>query len=151
MNIIVRYLPNITKRRNDEWQKQSHKVKESQRIYYKDLTSAQANCIQNDLIEEEFNNLNLKDYVNKIWLEITCGEAPYMCSRYDATTGEYILLSERVGFVDRKLNRISSEVNDHKIWLNLAYKAYKLSYGYEFQGDSLIIARENLVYSFIGP
>lgn len=31
-----------------------------------------------------------KDYVNSKRLEITCGEAPYLVSRYDAATGEVI-------------------------------------------------------------
>ncbi|MBQ3837844.1 MAG: restriction endonuclease subunit M, partial [Treponema sp.] len=31
-----------------------------------------------------------QDYVNSNRLEITCGEAPYLVSRYDTVTGEYI-------------------------------------------------------------
>lgn len=104
---------------------------------------------QNNIIEKEFKNLPLLDYVNKIWLEITCGEGPYMTSRYDTVTGNHIPLTDRVGFVDRKLQRISSEIDNHDEWLDLAIKAYKASYGYEFHGDSLLIARENLLYTFI--
>lgn len=104
---------------------------------------------QNDLVEDEIKDLSLKEYINKTWLEITCGEAPYMCSRYDMVTGESIPIYERVGFVDRKLQRISKEIDNHDDWLEYAYKAYKSSYGYEFQGDSLLLARENLVYTFI--
>lgn len=104
---------------------------------------------QNDLIEKEFKNLPLEKYVNKKWLEVTCGEAPYMCTRYDTITGEFIKVNERVGFVDRKIQRISHEVNDRNKWVNLVYKAYQSSYGYEFQGDSLFLARENLLYTFI--
>lgn len=104
---------------------------------------------QNDLVEDEFKDLSLKEYINKTWLEITCGEAPYMCSRYDMVTGESIPIHERVGFVDRKIQRISKEIDNHDDWLEYVYKAYKSSYGYEFQGDSLLIARENLVYTFI--
>lgn len=104
---------------------------------------------QNDLVEDEFKDLDLKEYINKTWLEITCGEAPYMCSRYDMVTGESIPIHERVGFVDRKLQRISKEIDNLDEWLEYVYEAYKSSYGYEFQGDSLLLARENLVYTFI--
>lgn len=104
---------------------------------------------QNDLVEKEFKDLPLEKYINKTWLEITCGEGPYMASRYDTVTGEAIAIKNRVGFVDRKLQRISAEVNDEKQWSNLVRKAYQASFGYEFQGDSLLIARENLLYTFI--
>lgn len=104
---------------------------------------------QNDLVEKEFKDLPLEEYINKTWLEITCGEGPYMASRYDTVTGEALAIKDRVGFVDRKLQRISAEVTDQEEWLNLVYKAYQASFGYEFQGDSLLIARENLLYTFI--
>lgn len=105
--------------------------------------------MQNDLVEEEFKYLPLEEYVDKTWLEITCGEAPYMCNSYDTVTGEPISLYKRVGFVDRKMQRISIEVIDHETWLDLAYRAYKASFGYEYQGDSLILARENLLLTFV--
>lgn len=104
---------------------------------------------QNDLIEEEFKDLDLEEYIDKTWLEITCGEAPYMCSRYDMVSGGKVELEDRVGFVDRKLQRISREVNGYREWMRLVVKAYKASFGYEFQGDSLLIARENMLYTFI--
>lgn len=105
--------------------------------------------IQNDLVEDEIRALSLKKYVDYRWLEITCGEAPYMCTRYDATTGESLDINDRVGFVDRKLQRISREVENHNDWVYFAFRAYQASFGYEFQGDSLLIARENLVYTFV--
>ncbi len=104
---------------------------------------------QNDLIEEEIKDLPLNEYIKYKWLEITCGEAPYMCTRYDATTGKPININERVGFVDRKLQRINNEIHTHDEWIKYVYKAYQASYGYEFQGDSLLIARENLVHTFV--
>lgn len=104
---------------------------------------------QNDLIEKEFEGLPLDEYIQKMWLELTCGEGPYMCSPYDASDGTPIPLSDRIGFVDRKLQRISQEVDTHDDWLDKVYTAYKASYGYEFQGDSLLLARENLLYTFI--
>ena len=40
---------------------------------------------------------------DKTYLEIACGEAPFITSRYDAATGNTIPLEERVGILDRKL------------------------------------------------
>lgn len=102
-----------------------------------------------DFIEEELSKLDLEDYIGQRWMEITCGEGPYMTSRYDTVTGEYLDIEERVGFLDRKLQRISKEIESEEIWFSLALKAYQASYGYEYQGDSLLIARENLLNSFI--
>jgi len=102
-----------------------------------------------DTVESDLQGLSLTRYIEKLWLEITCGEAPFIVSRYDAVTGDSIPVMERVGFLDKKLQRITREVDDQKQWLMFAKKAYKTTYGYEFQGDSLLIARENLLYSFI--
>ena len=103
---------------------------------------------QNSYVEAELEALDLEDYIQLRWLEITCGEAPYMVTRYDTVTGEEIPLSERVGFLDRKLQRISREVSDEATFYELVKKAYRSSYGYEYQGDSLLLARENLLATF---
>jgi hypothetical protein len=89
------------------------------------------------------------EYINLNCLEITCGEAPYLTSRYDATTGVYIPVNYRIGLLDRKLRVINENVDNEHQWLEAAYKAYKSIYGYEFQGDSLLLAREALLYTFI--
>ena len=47
------------------------------------------------------------DYVRDTRLEITCGEAPYLVSRYDTVSGEPIALNNRIGLLDRKLRVIS--------------------------------------------
>lgn len=88
-----------------------------------------------------------KDYVNDIRLEITCGEAPYLTSRYDAVSGEYIDTKDRIGLLDRKLRIVSENTKQQEEWLKWAEKALKSIYGYEFQGDSLLIARENILYT----
>ncbi|HFU3800506.1 TPA: Eco57I restriction-modification methylase domain-containing protein [Streptococcus suis] len=103
---------------------------------------------QVDAVDEDFQALDLEAYLNLKWLEITCGEAPYMVSRYDTVTGQALALEERVGFLDRKLHRLSQEVHDEKSWFQGAVTAYQNAYGYEFQGDSLLLARENLFASF---
>ena len=101
-------------------------------------------------------------YVHDTRLEITCGEAPYLASRYDAITGEIIPIKKRIGMLDRKLRvvgentpNLSKEMNfmQRKIirrnWIRAAYKAMQSVYGFEWQGDSLLIARETLLYTFI--
>jgi hypothetical protein len=94
-------------------------------------------------------NKTWKDYINDIRLEVSCGEAPYLTSRYDTTTGKYIPVSDRIGFLDRKLRIINENVKTKKSWLSNAECAYKSTYGYEFHGDSLLLARESLLYTFI--
>lgn len=103
---------------------------------------------QNDEIDKDYQDDDLETYVNRTWLEITCGEAPYMASRYDMETGEIIPFTERVGFVDRKLKRINAEVEDKAEWQRLVEEAFKSSYGFEWSGDSLLLARENLLYTY---
>jgi hypothetical protein len=90
-------------------------------------------------------------YVQETRLEISCGEAPFIVSRYNPTahTGKLIKLENRVGFLDRKLRVVSQYCNKPKEWLHWAEEAYKASYGYEWQGDNILIARENLLYTMI--
>lgn len=90
-----------------------------------------------------------KDYIKDKRLEIACGEAPYIASRYDATTGKFIPVSERIGILDRKLRIISENVDSPKEWVNAAQIAYQSTYAYEWQGDSLLLAREAILYTFI--
>ena len=90
-----------------------------------------------------------KDYVSDRRLEITCGEAPYITSRYDTTTGEAISVGHRIGLLDRKLRIVSENTTQSGEWLEWAQKALKSTYAYEWQGDSLLLAREALLVSFI--
>lgn len=103
---------------------------------------------QNDAVDENYIDDFLEKYVSRKWLEITCGEAPYMVSRYEMETGELIPIEDRVGFVDRKLRRINKEVSDKAEWQRLVELAYQSSYGFEWSGDSLLLARENLLYTY---
>lgn len=103
---------------------------------------------QNDTVDNDYKDDDLELYTRRKWLEITCGEAPYMATRYDMETGETVPLNNRVGFVDRKLKRISNEVDDKAEWQRLVEEAYKASYGFEWNGDSLLLARENLLYTY---
>ena len=51
-------------------------------------------------------NLRLYYVISKR-IEITCGEAPYLVSRYDTVTGKKIDVVDRVGLLDRKLRVIN--------------------------------------------
>ena len=90
-----------------------------------------------------------RDYVRMKVLEITCGEAPFLASRYDTVTGKWIDVNSRVGLLDRKLRVINENVSDEDDWIKYAFEAYQSTYGFEWQGDSLLIARENLLFTFI--
>ena len=89
-----------------------------------------------------------EQYVKSPRLEITCGEAPFIASRYDAATGEKIPLADRVGILDRKLRVVSQNAKTQKKWLDMGYAALRSVYGYEWQGDSLFLARLNVVETF---
>lgn len=88
-----------------------------------------------------------KQYVDSRRLEITCGEAPYIASRYDAATGEIIPLERRIGILDRKLRIVNENATDEDEWFKWAFRAFQSVYGYEYQGDNLLIARMNLLYT----
>ena len=70
-------------------------------------------------------------------------------SRYDATTGEPIPLEKRIGLLDRKLRAVSKNTKTSEEWLEWAEIAFQNIYGYEWQGDNLLLARQNLLFSFI--
>lgn len=90
-----------------------------------------------------------KAYVDSKRLEITCGEAPYVVSRYDATTGEIIPIEDRIGILDRKLRVVNENAADDGEWLKWVLRALQSSYGYEFQGDNLLIARVNVLDTMV--
>lgn len=87
-------------------------------------------------------------YVDSRRLEITCGEAPFLVTRYDASTGESIDLKVRTGLLDRKLRVVDENVLSDDDWLKWTFRAFESVYGYEFQGDSILMARLNLVLTF---
>lgn len=89
-----------------------------------------------------------QQYIDSRRLEITCGEAPFLASRYDAATGEMIPVQQRIGILDRKLRVVSETVKEEKEWLYWAKRAVQATYGYEYQGDNLLLARTNLLLTF---
>ena len=94
------------------------------------------------------NGRTWQEYLLQKRLEITCGEAPYLVSRYDTTTGNMIPIQNRIGLLDRKLRVLNENVKSEKEWVKWAKIAYQNTYGYEYQGDSLLLARENLLLTF---
>ncbi len=89
-----------------------------------------------------------QDYVNDTRLEITCGEAPYLMSRYDTITGDPIPVENRIGLLDRKLRIVNENTNNLDDWFECAKIAFKSTYAYEWQGDNLLLARENALCTF---
>ncbi len=89
-----------------------------------------------------------EDYVVANRLEISCGEAPYLVSRYDTVTGEAIALKERIGLLDRKMRVVGENTKDEAEWYAWAKKAIQSIYGYDWQGDNVLLARENILYTF---
>lgn len=87
-----------------------------------------------------------QDYIRKTYLEITCGEAPFITRRYDAATGVKGDIGRRIGALDRKLKIAMQQCrgNDEET-VKWAFEALKSCYGYEYQGDSLVIARANVL------
>lgn len=101
----------------------------------------------NDSFDVDFKGSYL-DYVKRTTLEVTCGEAPFITTRYDAVTGDDISVRNRVGLLDRKLQHIPCFV-DRIEWCNLAEVSLKSTYGYEWQEDSTFIARKNVLLTTI--
>ena len=152
-------------------EKQGNRKKEKAEVFTPSwICNAQNNLVDNAWFEREniFNiekeksweitahKINFPKKKNKTWqkhvdenrLEITCGEAPYLVSRYDTVSGKPIELNERIGILDRKMRVVNENTNTEKEWLKWSERAFQSIYGFEFQGDSLLIARENLLASY---
>ncbi len=95
------------------------------------------------------NGKTWQEYVKLVRMEITCGEAPYLTSRYDSTTGEYIEPKDRIGLLDRKLRVISENISIEQLWIEWAIVAVQNIYGYDWQGDNVLLARENVLYAVL--
>ena len=140
-------------------QPRASKSREEQRRRTKDKAEVFTPLIVIDKINKEIDKEgeygriskeNWQNYVSELKLEITCGEAPFIASRYNPTsnTGKLIKLKNRVGFLDRKLKIVSRYSENKEQWLFWAKETFKSSYGYEWQGDNVLLARENLLYTF---
>ena len=87
-------------------------------------------------------------YVTSPRLEITCGEAPFVCSRYDTVTGDELPVADRIGFLDRKLRVVGEKTRTRHEWVRWALESLQATYGFEYQGDNLLIARINVFETF---
>lgn len=128
--VLPRYLKNS--------ETQQNRTKEKAEVF----TPVEIVKKMNDMFDGNFNGSD-EDYIKRKVLEVTCGEAPFLTTLYDASTGEKISLENRVGLLDRKLQRINTD--DEFEWYRLAELALKSTYGYEWQEDSLFIARKNIL------
>lgn len=151
---------------NQELQPRVHKSKEYQKGRTKeraevftpswvckdmnDFCDAEWFGVEKDKLDYKYDkNHTFKKYIGLRKLEITCGEAPFIVSRYDAATGKSFSINDRIGFLDRKLQVINENIDDSLEWLKFVKMAYNSSYGYEYQGDNLLKARLNLLITFV--
>lgn len=138
----VQLVPRVQKRLADQKKRTSKKAEVFTPTW---VCKKMTDVAEKDLVGKEWI-----EYINKTCLEVTCGEAPFLTSRYDTTTGQMIAVPDRIGLLDRKLNAITEEhfknpkIWDYSLWLNYAMNAYMSTYGYEWQGDNLLLARCNL-------
>ncbi|MDR2748711.1 MAG: restriction endonuclease subunit M [Bifidobacteriaceae bacterium] len=134
---------------------QKNRVKQKAEVF----TPSWVCKLQNDYIDDAWFGKKSKsfptkdgktwsDYIKMTWLEIACGEAPYIVNRYDATTSDTVTLLKRIGFLDMKLKIIFTECKTKEDWIKWTKIAYQSCYGFEWQGDNLLLARENLLYTF---
>lgn len=98
----------------------------------------------NDQVERDLTDM---EYICSKVLEVTCGEAPFLATRYHMDSGEEIPVTERTGLLDRKLDRIKASTSEE--WCRMADLCLKSTYGYEWQADSLFLARENLLLDVV--
>lgn len=104
-----------------------------------------------DNIDEAGDTLKVEfgAYICSRWLEITCGEGAFLCTRYNPKNGEMIPIRDRQGILDRKLHAVSKQINQNGAWIQYALQVCRSTYGYEYQGDSLLMARVNALYTFM--
>ncbi len=66
---------------------------------------------------------------------------------YDTATGAMIPIEKRIGILDRKLRIVNENVANEAEWFKWVLRAFQSVYGYEYQGDNLLIAHMNLLYT----
>lgn len=128
------------------WQKLREHQKQRTRDRAEIFTPPDICKLQNNSIDAD--KKTWIEYVDAKILEITCGEAPYLVSRYNAVTGEPIPIEKRGGILDRKLRVVTNETSAPNDWTEYAVRAVQSVYGYELQGDNLFLARQNVFETF---
>ena len=129
------------------------------------IVSQMNTMVLKDWFESKSKNMNkensvFEEYMDSPQLEITCGEGVFLCTRYDSETGEIIELKNRVGLLDHKLHKLidsffnrnngkKNKIDDKELFYSYLIRIAKSIYGYEYQGDSLLMARVNNLMSYI--
>lgn len=98
----VQLVPRVQKRLADQKKRTSKKAEVFTPTW---VCKKMTDVAENDLKGEDW-----KEYINKTCLEVTCGEAPFLTSRYDTTTGQMIAVQDRIGLLDRKLNVLAEQL-----------------------------------------
>lgn len=134
----------VQTRARKAFEEQSERTKKHAEVFTPLFICKKMIDVADETWTEEILSKKWKKYVDARRLEITCGEAPFLVSRYDAATGDVIPVEERTGILDRKLSVITRFAVDEKEWVRESFRALQATYGYEFQGDNLVIARVNV-------
>ena len=135
----------IQTRARKAFEEQTERTKRHAEVFTPLFICKKMNDVADEPWTEEILQKKWKKYVDARRLEITCGEGPFLVSRYDAATGEIIPVKERIGILDRKLSVVTRFAADEKEWVRKSFRALQATYGYEFQGDNLLIARVNVL------
>lgn len=118
-------------------------------VVFNATVADQRTTVTTPIVFPDDPNKTWQAYVQELRMEVACGEAPYLVSRYDTVSGEPIPITERIGFLDRKLRIVTENTNSEAEWLTWAEIAFKSIYGFELQGDNLLIARSNLLATLV--
>lgn len=100
-----------------------------------------------DLVLEQDDFQVKEEFLTKTFLEITCGEAPFLVQRYDSENGEEIELKDRHGLLDLKMKVVNQISRTKRQWIMNTITAYQTVYAYELVADSLFLARQNMFLS----
>lgn len=93
------------------------------------------------MVDEVTKDLSREELIEKTYLDLCCGEGHFITTRYDPYTGAAVPEPERVGVLDVKLRKCAAQEEGEA--------ALRSVFGYEFQRDSLEIARQNVKETFL--
>lgn len=89
---------------------------ESENIFNREIEKGWETNIEKIKFPDK-KNKTWQNYVDERRLEITCGEAPYLVSRYDTVTGKAFELKDRIGMLDRKMRIVAENTTSEEEWL----------------------------------
>jgi len=100
---------------------------------------------------------NKEKLYNGTLIEAACGEAPFIVQRYNMITGEKIAIEDREGILDIKIKYGIQNIAFGWAWGTAPYsnwypdvkRMFQTVFGFDKHLPSLIIARMNLLLSFI--